>query len=125
LTIETENKSKYFDALVPLVAAGESVAAAADGVGCANSTAYRISSTPEFKAAVVQARAAFVREATGKLARACSKAVEILIEIAEKSKDERVQLRAASVIIDRFSKLSDNVELRERIDALEAAADEQ
>ena len=42
-------KSKYFEPLALMVAAGESIAAAADAVGAANSTSYRLAKLPEFQ----------------------------------------------------------------------------
>lgn len=124
MTTSPDDKSKYFDPLARLVAAGESVAAACGAVGCANSTGYRIAATSDFKTEVNRLRSEFVREATGKLGRACSDAVDTIIDLMKNTADPRVKLRAAAAVLDRFAKLSDNLELRERIDALEAKSSE-
>ena len=103
-----------------LVASGESIRAAAESVGCANSTAYRIAAREDFKQEVARLRSEFVASATGKLSTACSDAVEVIIDLAKNADDERVKLRAAVAVLDRFVKMSEHNELRERIEALES-----
>ena len=116
----SDEKSKYFDALARLVASGESIKAAAESVGCANSTAYRMAAKDDFKQEVGRLRSELVASAMGKLSTACSDAVEVIIDLAQNAEDERVKLRAAVAILDRFAKLSEHHELRERIEALES-----
>ena len=116
----SDEKSKYFDSLARLVASGESIRAAAESVGCANSTAYRIAAREDFKQEVDRLRAEFVARATGRLATACSDAVDVIVDLAKNAEDERVKLRAAVAVLDRFTKLSEHHELRERIEALES-----
>ncbi len=120
----SDEKSKYFDPLAVLVAQGESVRAAAAAVGASESAAYRVAKKPEFKAAVNGLRSEVVTESIGKLGNACVSAVETIIELMNTAEDERIRLRAATSILERFEKLSDHHELRERIEALEAIRDD-
>jgi hypothetical protein len=115
-----ETKSKFFEALAQLVASGESVSSAASTVGCANSTAYRISADPRFRQRVDELRTESVRQALGCLSAAATAAVATMVSLLE-CEDESVRLRAATAILDRFAKLSESVDLRERIEKLEAA----
>ena len=116
----SDEKSKYFDHLARLISSGESTKAAAESIGCANSTAYRIAAREDFKQEVARLRSEFVASATGKLSTACSDAVEVIIDLAKNADDERVKLRAAVAVLDRFVKMSEHNELRERIEALES-----
>ena len=116
---QSDGKSKFFEALARMVASGDSIASASESVGCANSTAYRIAATDKFKSEVDRLRGEFVRDATGKLGKACSDAAEVIIELAKTAADESVRLRAATAVLDRFSKMSEQHELRARIEALE------
>ena len=113
-------ESEYFQPLALQVAQGESVRAAAKSLGMGESTAYRMAKGDEFKCEVNRLRSTFVSEAIGKLSSACSKAVNAIIDLMENAEDDRVKLRAATSILERFEKLSDHHELRERIEALEA-----
>ena len=116
----SDEKSKYFDGLAVLIAQGHRVASAASHVGCANSTAYRIAKTDDFKQHVNELRSQCVTSAIGLLSNACSEAVQVIIDLMNNAEDERIKLRAATSILERFEKLSDHHELRERIEALEA-----
>lgn len=111
-------KSKFFEPLAALVASGESVVKAAESAGCANSTAYRLACLPEFKTRVSAIRSELVRQSIGKLSHASSRAVETMTALLG-SEEDSVRLRAAVAILDRFSKLSEAVDLRERVEALE------
>ena len=117
---KSKHLSAYFEGLARLVASGESTKAAAESVGCASSTAYRIAAKDDFKQEVARLRSEFVASATGKLSTACSDAVEVIIDLAKNADDERVKLRAAVAVLDRFVKMSEHNELRERIEALES-----
>ncbi len=55
-----------------------------------------------------------------KLGKACSEAAEVIIDLANNAEDERVKLRAATAVLERFCKIAEHHELRERIEALEA-----
>ena len=120
----SDEKSKYFDQLAILIASGESVAAASKTIGCSTSTGYKVAAGSGFKIKVDQLRAEFVKAATGKLGKASSDAVDVIIELMKKAPDQRVRLRAATTVLDRFAKLSEHLELRERIEALEASNNE-
>lgn len=104
-----------------MVAAGDSVLKAAESVGCGKSTSYRIAKTEEFQAEVNRLRTELLRDAVGKLAGAASLAVESMVGLL-KSEDENTRLKAANAVLERFGKLSDAIDLRARVEALEQAA---
>lgn len=111
-------KSKFFESLASMVASGESISSAAESIGAANSTAYRIAKTPEFKNRVNAIRTEFVSDAIGKLSAAASRVVVSMIALLG-CDDHGIRLRAAVGILDRFSKLSESLDLRVRVEALE------
>lgn len=118
-------ESKYFQPLATQIAQGESVRSAAASIGMGESTAYRLAKTQEFKTRVNELRSEFVTEAVGRLSNACSDAVEVIIDLMKNSEDDRIKLRAATTVLERFEKLADHHELRERLEALEAIHSEQ
>ena len=114
-----DKKSRYFQPLAERVASGQTVRSSAQEIGVAESTAYRITSLPEFKSTVSELRTASMDSALGRLSQAASRAVERL-ECVLECDDVGAVVRAASVILDRFSRLNESVDLRRRIEALEA-----
>ena len=121
----SDKKSKFFDLLVIQVAAGSTVSKACEAVGCSNSNGYKITASKDFKAEVHRIRSEFVSAATGELASACSDAIGVIVDLSKNAEDERVKLRAATTVLDRFAKLSEHYELRERIEALESNGAEE
>jgi hypothetical protein len=112
------DKSRYFSALAEKVASGQTIRSAAAEIGCSESRAYRLSVRPEFRSTVSQLRTASMDAALGRLSQAASRAVERLEWVLE-CDDVGSVVRAASVILDRFSKLSESVDLRKRIELIE------
>jgi hypothetical protein len=111
-------KSKYFDGLVQLVAVGESVLSACNSIGCHKTTGYRLSRMPEFQQQVNEIRTELMKSAMGSLSAAASAAVQTMVDLLQ-SPEDSVRLRSAIGILDRFSRLSENVDLRARIEKLE------
>ncbi len=112
-------ESRYLETLAAAVASGSTVRAAVVGVGCSESCGYRLASSPEFKSRVSELRTAAVSLAVGRLS---DLAVESANKIGElvQCDDPAVALRAAGMILDRFSKLSETVDLRARVEKLES-----
>jgi hypothetical protein len=113
-----DKKSRFFSALAEKVASGQTVRSSAAEIGCSESRAYRLSVMPEFKSEVSRLRTEAMDAALGMLSTAASRAVErlqLMLECDEPS----VVVRSATAILDRFSKLSESVDLRKRIEALE------
>ena len=110
---------QFFQPLAVAIASGESIRAAAELTGAAESTAYRIARSDGFREEVNRIRGEAVSEATGKLGKACIIAVETILELMKTSADDRVRLRAAVAVIERFEKLAEHHELRERLEELE------
>jgi hypothetical protein len=111
-------KGKFFSALAAKVACGCTLKQAADEVGCSHSRAYRLNLQPAFRSKVNELRTAAVAESIGLLATASRTAVQRLIELTG-NEDASVALRACTAILDRFTSLSEHVDLRSRVEALE------
>lgn len=86
------------------VAAGKSIRAAARKLDIAERTAYRMSALPEFKELVGELQAQVVSRAVAKLATGTAKAAACLLELLG-STDERVKLRAARAVLERYPEL--------------------
>jgi hypothetical protein len=110
---------RHFELLSALVASGHTVRDACKSMKLSESRAYHISQTPEFKTRVSELRTAAVEHALGKLSDLACNAVDSIGGLLS-SQDENVRLRAAQAVLDRFAKLSEQVDLRQRIEALEA-----
>jgi hypothetical protein len=104
--------------LAARVAAGETVAAAAESVGWSPSRAYRITSTPDFKRQVAEIRTQAVSAAVGSLTEAAKEAVDAL-RAALKSDKPSDQIAAAKAILASLAPISELAELRQRIDDIE------
>ncbi len=115
-----DRKSKFFDSLAVLVASGQAVVSAAESIGCATSTAYRIASQADFQQRVSELRTDSLRLAMGRLSGLACSAAERLGQLLD-GPDPSVALRASTSILDRFSKLSETIDLRARVEALELA----
>jgi hypothetical protein len=95
-------------------------AAAASKVG--TSTVKQWSGTlPHFRRAVAAYRAEMTERALGVASAHLTRAMCRIVYIMEHSASERVQLKAASLLIDRQLRLTELVSHEERLVALEAA----
>lgn len=113
--------SERDELLAASVASGLSIKASAASVHLSERQAYRIASEPAFKARVSEIRTAAVADAVGALSSYATGAAEKLKKLTTCG-DPSVELRASIAILDRFTKLSESVDLRSRIEALEAKA---
>ncbi|MCR9209588.1 MAG: hypothetical protein NXI28_15255 [bacterium] len=112
--------SKFSEPLAVHVAAGLTVIAAADKVGCSESTAYHISGTKEFRARVNELRTEITSEAVGRLSHGATQAAETLIELLDAANEPTVRLQASKAILASLPAFSEFGELRQRIDQLES-----
>ena len=114
-------RSQFFRSLTIAVAGGETVRSAAEACGCAESTAYRICRTPEFKRRVSEIRTECTDAAVGRLTRLASAAVMVLQDImCDKDQPAVARISAAKTLLATLGPLSELHELRGRLDELEA-----
>lgn len=104
-----------------LLAGGLSLRQTAKRVKVGERTLYRWSRDPNFAAEVAQLRAAMLRRGAGQLARLIGRAVKTLKELLE-SDDERIQLGAASRVLEQATRIIEMAELERRLQALEQVA---
>lgn len=117
-------RSKYFLPLAQLMATGENALQASQTLGISQSLAYKLSNSQEFRAEVSTIRTELLRDSMGKLANASTLAVETMVELMN-CDNAPVRLRAAVGILERFSRISEDVDLRARVEKLEKAQKER
>jgi hypothetical protein len=116
-------KSRFFDRLADSMALGLTLRDAATEAGCAESTAYRVARSKGFSEAVNERRQAAADSCVGRLVRASIKAVSSLEQILDDADARNSdKVAAARAILSAIIPLSDALEIRRRIDALEARA---
>jgi hypothetical protein len=103
------------------LASGHSVRGAAGAVGIGERTLYRWRDDPAFAQRVRDLQAELVRRAVGRLSRAMPKAAVKLRKLLA-SESEKIQLAAAGKLLESGLKLRDQVDLEERLAALERQA---
>lgn len=113
------DSSQFFELLAVRVAAGQKVRDAAPDVGCSETTAYRLNREPEFKQRVAQLRTEATAATVGKLSDAATKAVDKMVELLDTG-DPSVQLQAAKAILANVLTMSEQLELRQRLDEIES-----
>jgi hypothetical protein len=113
------------EAAVLAIACGETVAAAARKANVAERTLYRWRSDDGFRRDVNQARAEMFSRALGCMAEGIVSGALTLRQLCLKGKSESVRLGAARALIELGSKLRENVELEQRLSALERQAGEE
>lgn len=116
----TKKSSKHLEILAAHVASGRTIRAAAELIGIAESTAYGISSSSEFRAAVARLRTEAVGAAIGILSQAASQAALTLVALLGAENDPKDRLSAARLILANLGPLSEHGELRERLDSMES-----
>lgn len=109
------------DRLALLLAAGKTVADAAETAGVSQRTAFRRLDDAEFRAGVTTLRGEMIGRAVGRLADASTKAVETLTALLT-SDSATVRLGAARSILELGTKLREATEIEERLTALEEKA---
>lgn len=119
-----ENENSDLANLAELVAAGETVRSAAESLGIAERSAYRISATVEFKAEVNSIRTGLAESLSGRALSAAETALAQLESLATTAEKESDQIAACKAILDKMLVLADNVDLRRRLHDLERGAAE-
>jgi hypothetical protein len=109
-------------ALVVALAGGKSVEAAAGEAGVSERTAYRRLADPAFRQRVTGARATMVERALGELAAGAAAAVGTLRDLhADKATPPAVRQSAARSYLEMGRRLTEAVEVEQRLAALEQA----
>jgi len=112
-------KKKAEAALVLALACGASQESAAQKAGVSLRTLYRRLAEPAFAAQVQQARAEMVRRTAGLFTAAGIGSLKTFTSLQESATSEAVRLGAARAIIELGCKLRENLELADRLAALE------
>jgi hypothetical protein len=107
------------EALATAVASGRTLRDAAADAGVGERTATRRWADPAFRLRVSELRAGLVRNALGRMADGMTEAADVLRQLL-KAQSESVRLGAARSLLELGCKLRENVELEERLQALEA-----
>lgn len=113
-------KKKADAVLVLALACGATPESAAQKAGVSVRTVFRRQADPAFRAQVNAVRADLVRRAASLFTAASMPAIKTITTLQESAKSEAVRLGAARATIELGCKLRENVELMERLAALEA-----
>ena len=101
------------------LASGRRVVDAAESAGLSERTAYRRRAEPDFQARVKELRSELVDAASGRLVATMTKAVVTLKRLLD-DEDSNVQARAAGLLLTHALRVTELVDLAERVAALEA-----
>lgn len=130
--IQNPSKSKYFEPLIALVSKGHPVRQVADQVGCSVAHAHDLSRTTEFRQAVAERRTATMVALSGRLVEAGDLAIKTLEEcMSDSERDQkwiaaaRIRLAAAKSLLSTMLPVSENTDLRQRMDQLSQEVAEQ
>lgn len=111
------------DKLISALMTSASIQDAAEAVGCHPSVFYERRQDPEFcrklRAAQTEALGGTVRY----LQSGTGKAAAVLMDIAEHGTNEQNRLNAARVVLDQAARLTEVVDVLERLDRLEFGGD--
>jgi hypothetical protein len=113
-------KKKADDVLIMALACGATAESAAQKAGVSVRTVYRRQADPAFRAQVNEVRADLVRRAASLFSAASMAAIKTITTLQESANSEAVRLGAARATIELGCKLREDVELTERLAALEA-----
>ncbi len=105
--------------LVVALACGASPENAAQKAGLSRRTVFRRLADPAFRAQVNEMRAEVVRRTTGMLTAAGMAATKTLTTLQESATSESVRLGAGRAVIELGCKMRDNVDVMERLAAVE------
>jgi hypothetical protein len=100
------------------LAAGATITQAADSGGVNEKTVRRRLATPAYRAEVRRLRSEKLERVVGHLTEATAVAVSTLVDLLNAT-SEHVRLGAVKTVLEYAISLSENVETRERIEALE------
>ena len=111
---------RFMELLAGRVAAGQTIAAAAEEIGCSRSHAYTISAGAEFRKRVATIRSEALAAAVGLLSAGAAQAVGTLVELLGVANDPSIRLNASKAILGLVGPLSELGELRSRLDEIES-----
>jgi hypothetical protein len=111
-------------ALVVHLASGVSPATAAKLAGISEATCYRRLADDAFRQRVDAARASFWERALGILSKGAAESAIALRKLL-RSEDGRLQLQAAKILLEQGIKVRDQVDIAQRIAALEKLAQQR
>lgn len=107
-------------ALIAALASGKTHTDAAKLAGVSLRTLTRRLNDPAFRQQVLQARAALIEKATGRLADSATRAADELVELLA-DESATVRLSAARALLDYAGRFTEANDVHERITALEDA----
>ena len=110
---------KFLESLALRVAAGKTIAAAAEEIGCSTSHGYTLSASAEFRQRVSEIRAAMTDAAVGELTAGAAEAVATLRELLGKEFDPSIRMNAAKALLTQLGPVSEANEIRQRLSELE------
>lgn len=111
--------SGRFEPLAAAVASGATIRAAAAELGIPERSAYRTSSTEEFRIRVAALRMEATFAAVGILNTNAARAAAVMVELMGDEHTPRDRLAAAKTVLNALLPLAEHSELRSRLDALE------
>lgn len=111
----TPKQTKAIDCLL----ASTTVIAAAECAGVSRRTLYNWLADEVFSAELEKAQRQLISTAARRLANGLDKSVTTALNLAEKSEDEAIRLRAALAIPGMLRDLREHYELSDRLDRLE------
>lgn len=112
------------DILIAQLAQGVSVEGAARIAGMGTTTAYRRLKDPEFLRRVEEARAELWKRAMSVLSKSAVEGAIVLRRLL-RSDDAKIRLQAAKIVLEQGLKIRDQVDLAQRVAALEELAQQQ
>lgn len=113
--------SPKLELLAALVAAGDTIRAAAPKVQISERHAYRLAESIEFRQLVSSMRSEALSGVVGELGVAAQEAVRALRDALSGASKPSEKIQAARAILSSLAPISELAELRGRLDALEAA----
>ena len=121
-----EKSSRTRERAISALLARPTIAQAAKAVGVADSTLRGWMKAPAFRKEYVQARRELLDGAIGRLQSACAEAVGVLRDVAQDGKaPPATRVSAAKAILDSSFRGLDVLDLTERLEALEAQAEQR
>ena len=117
------SESKFSESLAVAVAAGATVADAAQQAGCSASHAYRLAQKPEFRDRVSALRLEATDRAVGALSDAAVEAVQVLRSAMHDGEAKPAdRIAAARAVLSMITPITELADLRIRIAKLEESA---
>jgi len=113
-----KRKRRGEDALAAALGSGHAMKEAAKLAGISLRTARRISTDPAFKARVRELRGQAIEQSAGLLADSGAEAVTVLRALL-RSESDTARLNAARTILDNLLRWREQLDLAERLEALE------